>query len=100
VDKGVLVFLLPNLDQPALYDSINHDLTVVGAENTTAHSKVVAAYACPDDRLSAQRAAPGLSGGGAGPRLRRLEPAPRRPERPDGRRVGAVRNGRDPVLAL
>ena len=49
VDKGVFVFILPFLEQAALYNAINQDLTVLGAENTTIHQVVIASYACPDD---------------------------------------------------
>ena len=49
VDKGLLIYLLPTMEQAALYNAINQDLTVLGAENQTAHTVVVGAYACPDD---------------------------------------------------
>ncbi len=49
VDKSILVFVLPGMDQQGLYDSINHDLTMLGSENTTVHTFAVAAYACPSD---------------------------------------------------
>lgn len=49
VDKGLLVFILPQLGQTALYDAINHDLSVPAMENTTIHPIVVHAYSCPSD---------------------------------------------------
>jgi prepilin-type N-terminal cleavage/methylation domain-containing protein len=49
VDKGVLVFLLPNLEQAPLYDAINQDVSILGPENTTVHAVSVGAFACPSD---------------------------------------------------
>ncbi len=49
VDKGLLVFLLPALEQQALYNAINHDLSIFGPENTTVHSVAVGVFACPSD---------------------------------------------------
>lgn len=49
VDKGLLIDVLPMMEQQAVYDAINQDLTILGAENSTIHTVVVAAYACPDD---------------------------------------------------
>ena len=49
VDKSVLIFLLPNLDQTPLYDAINQDLAIFSSENTTVHSVNVGAFACPSD---------------------------------------------------
>ncbi len=49
VDKSFLIYLLPQVEQSALYNSINHDLTIFGPENTTAHLVSVAAYSCPSD---------------------------------------------------
>ena len=49
VDKSVHVFILANLEQANLYNSINQDLTILGRENRTVHSVVVSTYACPSD---------------------------------------------------
>jgi len=49
VDKGVLAMVLPFIEQSALYNSINQDLTIFGRENRTAQSQVVGVYACPSD---------------------------------------------------
>ncbi len=49
VDKSLLVFLLPFLERQALYNAINHDLTILGAENTTIHAVAVSIFACPSD---------------------------------------------------
>jgi prepilin-type processing-associated H-X9-DG protein len=52
VDKGVLVFLLSTMEQQGLYNAINHDLTVLGSENTTIHAIAISSYACPSDPAS------------------------------------------------
>jgi len=52
VDKSFLVMLLPQLEQQALYNSINQDLTILGRENRTLHSTSVATFACPSDPAS------------------------------------------------
>lgn len=49
IDKSFLVHLLPQLEQRALYDSINQNVTILGAENRTCHTVVVGVFACPDD---------------------------------------------------
>lgn len=49
VDKSIHVFIMPYMDQYALYNSVNQNLTIVGAENHTIHAVVVASYACPSD---------------------------------------------------
>ncbi len=49
VDKGILTFLLPQVEQQTLYNAINHDLTVLGPENTTIHTVAVGILACPSD---------------------------------------------------
>ncbi len=49
VDKSVHVFLLPFLEQAALYHSINHSLTILGEENVTVHAVSVGVFACPSD---------------------------------------------------
>ena len=52
VDKGLEIFLLPFVEQAALYGAINQSLTILGVENQTIHTISVAAYACPDDPMS------------------------------------------------
>ena len=49
IEKSLLAFILPNMEQEALFDAINHDLTIFGAENTTVHRVAIGAYACPSD---------------------------------------------------
>ncbi len=49
VDKGLLIYLLPTMERSALYNAINQNLTILGAENQTVHMVSVAAYMCPDD---------------------------------------------------
>lgn len=48
-DKSVLVFLLPDLEQHALYGAVNHELTILGRENRTLHWATVEVFACPSD---------------------------------------------------
>jgi prepilin-type N-terminal cleavage/methylation domain-containing protein/prepilin-type processing-associated H-X9-DG protein len=52
VDKGLLIDILPWMEQAALYSSINQNLTILGAENQTVHIVSVSSYACPDDSLA------------------------------------------------
>ncbi len=52
VEKSVLIFLLPCMEQLSLYNAINNDVTIFGVENTTAHAVSVATYACPSDPSS------------------------------------------------
>jgi len=49
VDKSFLVHLLPQLEQTALYNAINSDLSIFATENTTIHAVGVATLACPSD---------------------------------------------------
>ncbi len=49
IDKSLHVHILPFLEQAGLYNAINHELTIVGVENTTSHSVAVGAFACPSD---------------------------------------------------
>lgn len=49
VDKSYLVAILPLIEQPALYASINQAVSILGHENRTARAVVVAAFACPSD---------------------------------------------------
>ena len=43
------VAILPYVEQPSLYNALNHQLYVLSPENITATSTVVAPYLCPDD---------------------------------------------------
>lgn len=52
IDKSYEVFILPFVEQGALYNAINQNLTIVGAENSTLHSSSVGIYACPSDTTS------------------------------------------------
>jgi prepilin-type N-terminal cleavage/methylation domain-containing protein/prepilin-type processing-associated H-X9-DG protein len=49
VDKSFLVMVLPQLEQSALYNAINQDLTILGRENRTVHAVTVGVFACPSD---------------------------------------------------
>jgi prepilin-type processing-associated H-X9-DG protein len=52
VDKSLHVFLLPFMEQEALFNAINQSLAIIGGENSTVHSVDVAALACPSDPMS------------------------------------------------
>ena len=52
VDKSLHVFVLPFVEQEALYNGINQSLTIHGVENQTVHTVAVAAFACPSDPQS------------------------------------------------
>jgi prepilin-type N-terminal cleavage/methylation domain-containing protein len=49
IDKSFLVMILPQVDQRALYNTVNQLLTIHGRENRTAQSALVGIYACPSD---------------------------------------------------
>ena len=49
VAKSWLFRILPHLEQPALYNSINQGLTIFGLENSTSRSGSVGTFACPSD---------------------------------------------------
>lgn len=51
-DRSFLVALLPNLEQQAAYDSINHALSILGPEQTTAHAISIGTFACPSDSVT------------------------------------------------
>lgn len=51
-DRSFLVALLPNLEQRASYDTINHSLSILGAEQTTAHAISIGTFACPSDTVT------------------------------------------------
>ncbi len=48
-DKSYLIHLLPFVEQGALYNAINSNLTIFGYENSTCHAVAVPSYACPSD---------------------------------------------------
>lgn len=48
-DKGILISILPFLEQATLYNAVNQNLSIIGLENSTVHTIAVAAYACPSD---------------------------------------------------
>lgn len=52
VDKSFEIFILPYIEQGGLYNAINQNLTILGAENQTVHTVSVAAFACPSDPAS------------------------------------------------
>ena len=56
-NESFLVASLPYLEQTPLYNSMNHVLYVVGRANTSAATRVVSTFACPDD-TDAQAAFP------------------------------------------
>ncbi len=56
VDKSLFVMLLPFLEQRALYDAINQDLTILGMENRTTHAVALEVLACPSDPGAVVRA--------------------------------------------
>jgi hypothetical protein len=62
----VLVMVLPEMEQAALYDAINQDLTIFGRENRTVAAVRVGSYACPSDPEARPRAADTTQIGGAG----------------------------------
>ncbi|WP_169974972.1 DUF1559 family PulG-like putative transporter [Tautonia rosea] len=49
VDKSFLMNLLPDLEQSATYNAINHDLLMFGWENRSVLSVMVNVFACPSD---------------------------------------------------
>lgn len=49
VDKGLFAHILPFVEQAPLFNSINHDLTIFGYENSTVRSTAIGLFACPSD---------------------------------------------------
>ncbi|WP_422931426.1 DUF1559 domain-containing protein [Singulisphaera sp. PoT] len=49
VDKSILLFLLPSLENQNLYNSINNSLSILTDENVTIHGVSVGIFACPSD---------------------------------------------------
>ncbi len=93
VDKSVLVAILPQMEQAALYNAVNHSLSIFALENTTIHSQVVESYLCPSDP-------------GAGPRVLNAGAlTPMAPDPPSGQWLMARSSyslsvGTFPVLAM
>lgn len=54
VDKSVHVMVLDRLEETALYNAINQDLSIVAVENSTIHGVSVRAFACPSDPAAGQ----------------------------------------------
>lgn len=48
-DRSILVSILPEIEQQALYNSINSHLIIIGYENRTSQVVSVGLYACPSD---------------------------------------------------
>ena len=49
VDKGVFVYVLPEVEQATLYNSINQSLSIFSSQNLTCHTASVSIYSCPSD---------------------------------------------------
>jgi len=60
VEKSLFLHILPQLEQVALYNSINQSLTVFGEENRTVRPVSLGIFACPSDP-EAGRVRPGYS---------------------------------------
>ncbi len=60
VEKSLFLHILPQLEQPALFNSINHSLTIFGLENRTVRSVGLGVFACPSDPAAGQ-VRPGFS---------------------------------------
>jgi prepilin-type processing-associated H-X9-DG protein len=50
-DKSIFVMILPNLEQYALYNSINQSVSIFANENITIHSNLINTLVCPSDPL-------------------------------------------------
>ena len=48
-DKSLLIHLLAFSGHSNLYNSVNHDVSIFGFENTTVHITSVSNYSCPND---------------------------------------------------
>lgn len=49
LDRSYLVALLPWLEQDNLYSSLNHQLSIFGAEHATSNRQILNFYICPND---------------------------------------------------
>ena len=54
--------ILPYIDQMAIYDMYNFEISPVTAQNATARSMVVSTYLCPNDELQINEPRPGQKG--------------------------------------
>ena len=54
VDRSFLVRILPQVEESALYNSMNHSVYVRSYENTTGLASVVAVYICPSDPVASR----------------------------------------------
>ncbi len=54
VEKSLFIHILPQLDQPTLFNSINQSLTIFGYENQTARTTLTSSFACPSDAAAGQ----------------------------------------------
>jgi prepilin-type N-terminal cleavage/methylation domain-containing protein/prepilin-type processing-associated H-X9-DG protein len=52
VDKSLEVFAIGFLDQTNLYNAINQNLAIIGAENSTVHVIAISTFACPSDSMA------------------------------------------------
>jgi type II secretory pathway pseudopilin PulG len=52
VDKSLEVFSLGFMEQATVYNAINQNLAVIGAENSTVHAIAIATLACPSDPMA------------------------------------------------
>jgi len=48
VDKNLEVFALPFMEQASVFNAINQDVAIIGAENSTIHSVSVASFCLPE----------------------------------------------------
>ncbi len=49
IDRSFLVAILPFVEQKSLFDEFNHHVSMIGPEQFTARTRVVASYLCPSD---------------------------------------------------
>lgn len=49
IDKSFLVAILPYMEQSAVFNAINHGLSILSFENSTIHAIAIDTYACPSD---------------------------------------------------
>ena len=53
-DRSFLVAILPQVEQAALYNSMNHRVSIYGPENATAGTVSVGIFACPSDSAAGE----------------------------------------------
>ncbi len=54
VEKSLFLHILPQLEQPALFNAINHSVTIFGLENRTIRTVGLGTFACPSDGAAGQ----------------------------------------------